>query len=55
MLNGKVKIVHLIVRSIKKTVQMSKYFPQPKSLGEWVKWKSYDSSFNSWIYKKDIV
>ena len=21
----------------------------------YVKWKSYDSYFNSWIYKKDIV
>ena len=21
----------------------------------YVKWKGYDSSFNSWIYKRDIV
>ena len=45
MLNAKVKIVHLIVRSIKKTVQISEYFPEPKPLGEWVKVESDLSNY----------
>ena len=34
MLNGKDTITHLIAGQTKKTVQMTEYFPNPKSLND---------------------
>ena len=28
---------------------------EAKSDKSYVKWKGYDSSFNSWIHKKDVI
>ena len=45
MLNGKYTIIFLILGLIKKTVQMSEYFPKPKSLETNVKVELYLSNY----------
>ena len=52
MLNGKVAIVLLTLRLIKKNIiQMSEYFPEPKSLKRWVK---VELDLSSYVIKSDL-
>ena len=70
MSNGEVMIVHLIAGLIKKTngtfyeKELQKNNKQKFRIEKvikrirdnlYVKWRGYDSSFNSWIDKKDLI
>ena len=39
---------------VKKNLEQEKYSKE-KIINYYVKWKGYDSRFNSWINKKDLI
>ena len=55
---GKKLLEHFMKKNFKRLIKGNlgqKKVIKKKGDQLYVKWKGYDSSYNSWIYKKDIV